>query len=104
MNKLPVYPNNNLSSGYLQLKVCKTAVRAFIVEVSFTNGTGYIPFDQLFHNGFKPTYVAAIPVPVELDDGIAICLGSQDGDNLKLTLSKSYTGSKWITGVVVGSV
>ena len=96
--------NNNLSSGYLQLKVLKTAVRVFTIEVSFTNGIGYIPFAQLFSNGFKPTYATAISVPVELDDEIAVCWGKEDSDNLKLMLSKSYTGSKWITSVVIGSV
>ena len=96
--------NNNLSSGYLQLKVLKTAVRVFTIEVSFTNGIGYIPFSQLFSNGFKPTYATAISVPVELDNEIAVCWGEQDSDNLKLTLSKSYTGRKWITSVVMASV
>ena len=95
---------NDLNSGYLQLKVLNAAVRVFTIEVSFQDGIGYIPFSQLFEGEFKPTTATAVPVPIALDDEIVICGGFQDGDNMKFTMSRSYTGIKWVTSIVVGTL
>ena len=95
---------NNLESGYLKIKVYDSCIRLVQKTVSFTNGTGYIPLSEIFES-FNPTYAIGVSQPVDLEsEGIALADVSKDGSNMKIALNKSYTGTKWVSFIAIGSL
>ena len=104
MNKLPISPNNNLESGYVKIKVYDSCIRLVQKTVSFTNGIGYIPLSEIFES-FNPTYAIGVSQPIDLEsEGIALVSVSKDGNNMKIALNKSYTGTKWVSFIAIGSL
>lgn len=95
---------NNLESGYLKIKVYNSCIRLVQKTVSFTNGIGYIPLSEIFES-FNPTYTIGVSQPVDLEsEGIALVIVSKDGNNMKIALNKSYTGTKWVSFIAIGSL
>ena len=96
--------NNNLESGYLKIKVYDSCIRLVQKTVSFTNGIGYIPLSEIFES-FNPTYAIGVSQPIDLgSEGIALVSVSKDGNNMKIALNKSYTGTKWVSFIAIGSL
>lgn len=96
--------NNNLESGYLKIKVYDSCIRLVQKTVSFTNGIGYIPLSEIFES-FNPTYAIGVSQPIDLEsEGIALVSVSKDGNNMKIALNKSYTGTKWVSFIAIGSL
>ena len=96
--------NNNLESGYLKIKVYGSCIRLVQKTVSFTNGIGYIPLSEIFES-FNPTYAIGVSQPIDLEsEGIALVSVSKDGNNMKIALNKSYTGTKWVSFIAIGSL
>lgn len=96
--------NNNLESGYLKIKVYGSCIRLVQKTVSFTNGIGYIPLSEIFES-FNPKYAIGVSQPIDLEsEGIALVSVSKDGNNMKIALNKSYTGTKWVSFIAIGSL
>lgn len=96
--------NNNLESGYLKIKVYDSCIRLVQKTVSFTNGIGYIPLSEIFES-FNPKYAIGVSQPIDLEsEGIALVSVSKDGNNMKIALNKSYTGTKWVSFIAIGSL
>lgn len=96
--------NNNLESGYLKIKVYNSCIRLTQKTVSFTNGIGYIPLSEIFES-FNPAYAIGVSQPIYLEsEGIALVNVSKDGNNMKIALNKSYTGTKWVSFIAIGSL
>ena len=96
--------NNNLESGYLKIKVYGSCIRLVQKTVSFTNGIGYIPLSEIFES-FNPTYAIGVSQPIDLgSEEIALVNISKDGSNMKIALNKSYTGTKWVSFIAIGSL
>ncbi len=96
--------NNNLESGYLKIKVYDSCIRLVQKTVSFTNGIGYIPLSEIFES-FNPKYAIGVSQPIDLEsEGIALVSASKDGNNMKIALNKSYTGTKWVSFIAIGSL
>ena len=99
-----VTTNNNLESGYLKIKVYDSCIRLVQKTVSFTNGIGYIPLSEIFES-FNPKYAIGVSQPIDLEsEGIALVSASKDGNNMKIALNKSYTGTKWVSFIAIGSL
>lgn len=95
---------SNLESGYLKIKVYDSCIRLVQKTVSFTNGIGYIPLSEIFES-FNPTYAIGVSQPIDLEsEGIALVSVSKDGNNMKIALNKSYTGTKWVSFIAIGSL
>ena len=83
---------------------CKLYFRLVQKTVSFTNGIGYIPLSEIFES-FNPTYAIGVSQPIDLEsEGIALVSVSKDGNNMKIALNKSYTGTKWVSFIAIGSL
>ena len=96
--------NNNLESGYLKIKVYGSCIRLVQKTVSFTNGIGYIPLSEIFES-FNPKYAIGVSQPIDLEsEGIALVSVSKDGNNMKIALNTSYTGTKWVSFIAIGSL
>ncbi len=95
---------SNLESGYLKIKVYDSCIRLVQKTVSFTNGIGYIPLSEIFES-FNPTYAIGVSQPIDLEsEGIALVSVSKNGNNMKIALNKSYTGTKWVSFIAIGSL
>ena len=95
---------SNLESGYLKIKVYDSCIRLVQKTVSFTNGIGYIPLSEIFES-FNPTYAIGVSQPIDLEsEGIALVSVSKDGNNMKIALNTSYTGTKWVSFIAIGSL
>lgn len=100
----PIVLKSNLESGYLKIKVYDSCIRLVQKTVSFTNGIGYIPLSEIFES-FNPTYAIGVSQPIDLEsEGIALVSVSKDGNNMKIALNKSYTGTKWVSFIAIGSL
>ena len=100
----PIVLKSNLESGYLKIKVYDSCIRLVQKTVSFTNGIGYIPLSEIFES-FNPTYAIGVSQPIDLgSEGIALVSVSKDGNNMKIALNKSYTGTKWVSFIAIGSL
>ena len=100
----PIVLKSNLESGYLKIKVYDSCIRLVQKTVSFTNGIGYIPLSEIFES-FNPTYAIGVSQPIDLEsEGIALASVSKDGNNMKIALNKSYTGTKWVSFIAIGSL
>ena len=100
----PIVLKSNLESGYLKIKVYDSCIRLVQKTVSFTNGIGYIPLSEIFES-FNPTYAIGVSQPIDLEsEGIALVSVSKDGNNMKIALNKSYTGTKWVSFMALGSL
>lgn len=94
----------NLESGYLKIKVYDSYIKLVQKTVSLSNGIGYIPLSEIFES-FNPTYAIGVSHPVDLgSEGIALVDVSKDGSNMKIALNKSYTGTKWVSFIAIGSL
>ena len=95
---------SNLESGYLKIKVYDSCIRLVQKTVSFTNGIGYIPLSEIFES-FNPKYAIGVSQPIDLEsEGIALVSVSKDGNNMKIALNTSYTGTKWVSFIAIGSL
>lgn len=100
----PIVLKSNLESGYLKIKVYDSCIRLVQKTVSFTNGIGYIPLSEIFES-FNPTYAIGVSQPIDLEsEGIALVSVSKDGNNMKIALNKSYTGTKWVSFIASNGV
>lgn len=94
----------NLESGFLKIKVYDSYIKLVQKTVSLSNGIGYIPLSEIFES-FNPTYAIGVSHPVDLgSEGIALVDVSKDGSNMKIALNKSYTGTKWVSFIAIGSL
>lgn len=94
----------NLESGYLKIKVYDSYIKLVQKTVSLSNGIGHIPLSEIFES-FNPTYAIGVSHPVDLgSEGIALVDVSKDGSNMKIALNKSYTGTKWVSFIAIGSL
>ena len=83
---------------------CKLYFKLVQKTVSLSNGIGYIPLSEIFES-FNPTYAIGVSHPVDLgSEGIALVDVSKDGSNMKIALNKSYTGTKWVSFIAIGSL